>query len=322
MAAPTIDQISIQPWTTHVLFTATRLRIFSILLGGPMPVDEIAARCGAVSSLLQALLNACVAMDLLELRGRDYGLSDFSRAHLVEGEPGYVGDLIRLQHDESLHWHRLCEIVSGKGARAPEEAGGAEAHRTFIRAMNNLGMLGEAEALAGAVDLSGCREMIDAGGGSGVYSVALLRIYPDLSSTILDLKETLAVTEEMIAGAEEKERITLREADITKDSFGKGIDAVLLSDVMYDEREAGPVLKRSWDCLRKDGLLIVRGYYSDPEAPERLFAALFVLNQMVFDPRRRVLDLPSLKKHAEEIGFHILRAESLTERSTLLVARK
>ncbi len=321
MVPLTIHDLSVQPWTTQVIFAAVRLGIFTILSRGGMTAEEAAARCGAVPAILAALLDACAAMRLLELRDGIYSLSDFSRAHLVEGEPGYAGDLVRLQHDEAPHWHRLHDIVTGEDVHASEETSGSDAHRTFIRAMNDLGMLGEADALAGAVDLSGRREMVDAGGGSGLYSVTLLRAYPGLRATILDRKETLAVTEEMIAGTAEEERITLREADITKDAFGTDVDVVLLSDVVYDERDVVRVLKSARDCLRKDGLLVVRGYYSDPGNPERLFGALFVLNQLVFDSSRSVLTAESLREHVESIGFHVLHAGPLTERSTVLMAR-
>ena len=40
--------------------------------------------------------------------------------------------------------------------------------------------------------------MIDAGGGSGLYSVTLCQKYPELHSTIVKLKDTLVVTKEMI----------------------------------------------------------------------------------------------------------------------------
>ena len=143
-------------------------------------------------------------------------------------------------------------------------------HKTFIKGMNNLGMLGEADALKDIVDLSGCKKMIDAGGGSGLYSIILCRAYPELQSTILDRSETLEVTKELIGPYKEKDRITLVEGDFTKDPFGEDIDAVLLSDVIYSDQEGRAALENSWKSLRPGGIRSRSGslpLVADDQAP-------------------------------------------------------
>jgi len=164
--------------------------------------------------------------------------------------------------------------------------------------------------------------MIDVGGGSGLYSVVFCRNYPNLKSTILDRVEVLAITKEMIGYSKESTQITLRPADITTDDFGKNIDVVLVSDIMYDELIAEPILKSAWNCLRKNGILIVRGYYSDPENSKSLFGALFFLNLLVFNPNRTILTISSLRKNVIERGFTIIKTSPLTERSIVLIAKK
>ena len=188
--------------------------------------------------------------------------------------------------------------------------------------MHNIGLSGEAEALCDAVDLSGCRQMIDAGGGSGVYSIALCRRYPQLQSIFLDCKETLDVTAVLIEKCAEKERITLKEADITRDAYGENIDAVLLSDVLYDEALAPRILKMVHACLAGGGSLMIRGYYADPEHSRPQFGALFALNQLVHDPRRKMLTITSLRECVAAAGFVVTKVGPLTQRSFLLTAQK
>lgn len=125
-----------------------------------------------------------------------------------------------------------------------------------------------------------------------------------------------------MAGYEERERITLREADIEKDPFGDATDVVLLSDVVYEKATAGPILANAWSALRDGGILIMRGYYSDPEISKPLFGALFVLGQLVFDPEREVLTISSLEDTVIEKGFVLMRSAPLTERSFVLLAEK
>ena len=317
-----VADLLMAPWTVQVVFTAVRLNLFTILAERTMTVEEIASQCGATPNRLESLLNVCASMGLVVLEEGKYFNSHFSRIHLVEGEPRYVGDFIKHQHDIANKWDGLLTAVAGKASPEADQATDAAFHKTFIKAMNNLGMLGEAEALRNVVDLDGCQEMVDVGGGSGLYSVILCQKHPELRSTILDRRETLSITKDMIAGYKEAQRITLREADYTRDDFGEEVDVVLLSDVIYDESKAAPVLKKAWNCLRGNGILVVRGYYSDPAKSNPLFGALFVLNMLLFDPESKTMTISSLEKQIREVGFTITRVAPLTERSTLIVARK
>ncbi len=324
MMRNTISDLVLAPWTTSAVFIAIRLKIFSFLSNKKLTIEEIASKCKAIPGLLKALMDACVSMGLIECENDKYMNSHISQIYFVEGEPSYVGDFIDILYTESLQWYKLLDIIKGKKEVSEEKQSEIlnYSRLKFIKAMNNIGMLGEAEALKHTVDLSGCKEMIDAGGGSGLYSIAFCQKYPGLNSTILDVNETLAVTKKLIAGYKEKVRITLRETDIVKDSFGKNIDVVLLSDVIYEESTAKLVLKNAWDCLRHNGMLVIRGYYSDPGKSRPLFGALFVLKQLVDDPGQKIMTISSLEKNVSDIGFTITSVSPLTERSFVLIARK
>jgi SAM-dependent methyltransferase len=164
--------------------------------------------------------------------------------------------------------------------------------------------------------------MIDAGGGSGLYSIALCQKYPELRSTILDVKDTLLVTKEMIADRQEKRCIDLREGNFLKDSLGDNVDVVLLSDVIYEDSTAKIVLKNAWDSLAQNGVLIIRGYYADPEKSRPLFGALFAVKQLVDNAQRKIMTISILEKNVREIGFKISKVTPLTEYSFVLIGEK
>jgi predicted nicotinamide N-methyase len=188
--------------------------------------------------------------------------------------------------------------------------------------MNNLGSLGEAEALKDAVDLSGCKRMVDAGGGSGLYSIALCQKYPGLHSTILDVKDTLVVTQEMIGDRKERDQIDLHEGDFLKDALGDNLDVVLLSDVIYEESTARIVLRNAWDSLSQDGKLIIRGYYADPEKSRPLFGALFAFKGLVDNAQRKIMTITNLAEIVQETKFRIIKAAPLTEFSFVVISKK
>lgn len=314
-----IFDLVIAPWKTAVLNTAIRLKLFTVLSDRQISAKALAAQTNTNEVFLQAVLNALVCMGLLQSKKDQYQNSHLSRIYFIEGEPFYVGDFIQLLANESSKWNMLFSKVS----KEKEVSGDSEeSHRTFIKAMHNMGMSGEVEALINCVSLSACQKMIDAGGGSGIYSIALCQKFPELKSIILDSRETLGVTKEFVSKHDVRERIELRECDITKDKLGDNIDAVLLSDVTYDVTEAEKILQNVWNCLRTKGQLIIRGYYYDPQNTNPLFGALFMINQLVINSDRELVTLPSLKTLIEKTGYIITKISPLTERSFIIMATK
>jgi len=302
-----------------VTFTAVRLNLFSIINDKPRTVDEIAAKTNAHAHILESLLRVCEGIGFLTCEGDRFGNTSFSTKYLVETQPHYVGDLIKLQCNEMENWGNLYNIIlKNKFKDDSEEV----VHKTFIKAMNNLGCIGEAEALIDRVDLSNCTRIADFGGGSGLYSIALCQKYPQLQVTLIDKSETLEVTQEYLAGTSVKSRIILKKADIGEDKLEEEYDAVLLSDVIYDVRVARLVLQNAFNCLKPGRQLIIRGYYSDPGGEDSIFSRLFVLQELVFDPEREVLSMSSLSECVENGGFDIIHRGQLTERSQFLIAKK
>lgn len=318
----TISDILLAPWITGVIITTIRLKIFSILSDQELTVEEIASKCEAIPNRLKSLLDACVSLRFLEFENDKYRNAHFSLVYFVEGQRFYVGDFLKLVNDESLQWFQLPDIIHGKEKVNEERPYIRSDYKTFITAMNSIGNLGEAEALKDMVDLSGCKRMIDAGGGSGLYSIALCQKHPELHSTILDVKDTLTITKEMIADRPEKRRIDLREGDFLKDSLGDNVDVVLLSDVIYEESTTKIVLRNAWDSLTQEGVLIIRGYYADPEKSRPLFGALFAVKELVDDAQRKIMTISMLDKVVREIGFEIIRLTPLTDYSFVLIGKK
>lgn len=317
-----ITDVIVAPWKIGVIFAAIRLKIFSILDYHKLAVEEIASIAKAKPRYLKTLLDACVSLGFLNTVDDKYMNTQFSQEYFVEGQPLYVGDFINVVSDEMPQWFKLPDIILGKENMNETHPYIRSDYDTFIRAMNNIGNLGEANALKDAVDLTGCREMVDIGGGSGLYSIALCQKNPELHSTIIDVKEALSITKEMIGKYKDHERITLREGDFLNESFGENVDLVLLSDVIYEISEARLVLQSAWNCLRRNGTLIIRGYYSDPENTGPLFGALFSVKLLVGNPRGTILTIKMLEKSIRDAGFKTYKISPLTEYSFIIIGEK
>lgn len=317
-----VIDILLAPWITGVLSTSIRLNVFSVLSDQELTADEIAEKCMTIPHYQKILLDSCVSLGLLEFENNKYKNSHFSRIYFVEGERFYVGDFLKLVNDESLQWFQLPDIIRGNVQVVKDQPYIRSDYQTFIMAMNCLGVLGEAAALKEIVNLSGLKKMVDVGGGSGLYSVALCQKYPELHSTILDLKETLDVTQEMLASRPERSRIDLRKGDFLKDSIGEKLDVVLLSDIIYEEVKAKIVLRNAWESLVRKGILIIRGYYADPVESGPLFGALFAVKHLVDNAQNKIVTKSRLEEIILDIGFTIKMIKPLTEHSFVFVCKK
>ncbi len=314
------------PWAADTLFCAARLKVFTLLADSPLTAEELADKTGTVSRYLTAVLDANTAMGFLQKKENRYRNSSLSDIYLVEASPQYLGDIIEVLSAEAPTWDGLLDLVSGR-AGPLKPPGEVPPHR-FTMGMNNLAMMGEAHALAHAVDLSKAKEMVDVGCGSGIYSVFLCRRFPHLQATLLDRAEVLETTRKIINKHNLDARVATRAADITSGRFPLPMeqsDAVLLSDVLYQEETVCTgVLRSAYEVLKPGSTLVVRGYYSDahPDGSQSVLGALFNIHQLLSDPNREIISLSLLSQWIEQTGFTILKQFPLTERSYCLIANR
>lgn len=304
-----------------VVDTACELDVFTLLEERARSAEELAERTGARPLPLKAMLDVCAALGLLRCEEGRYANRSVAEVYLVRGKPLFLGDLFRVFAAEAPQWLSLKELVTtGRSAgHGPVDIGA----RRFTMAMHALGMLGEAGALEEAVDLSGRRDLIDVGCGSGVYSIHFCRRYPGLHATLFDRPEVLDVAREIVAASGVSERMTLAPGDMLSDSYGQRRDVVLLSDVLYLEPgRCLDVLRAAHRALAPGGRVVVRGYFSGPEGDQNPFGALFDLARLFWGAGRQAIPVARVQDWLSEAGFTGVRSFPLTERSTCIVATK
>jgi SAM-dependent methyltransferase len=132
-------------------------------------------------------------------------------------------------------------------ARDPDRA------RRFTRMLLEIHQ-GLAEEVAVALDLAGVRRLMDLGGGSGVVAMALVRRWPDLSVTVVDIANVCAAGREIVAEAGLEGRIGFHAADFTRDPLPGGFEVILECDVaVYSEA----LFRRVHDALVAGGRFLV-----------------------------------------------------------------
>jgi SAM-dependent methyltransferase len=177
-----------------------------------------------------------------------------------------------------------------------------------------------ANQVAELLDLTGLERMMDLGGGSGVVSMALLRKYPGLTSTVVDIENVCVAGREIAAEEGFSKRISYHPAEFEKDEFPSGFDLVMQCDVTVFGDE---LLQKVWRSLKPGGRLIFVGHLSPAEnyAPPNRVEWTFL--DSLHDPNVSIPTVDEFKAQLQKTGFDVSDEQhTFGSGWTMLQARK
>ena len=177
-----------------------------------------------------------------------------------------------------------------------------------------------ANKVAELLDLSGVKRMMDLGGNSGVVSMALLRKYPTLTSTVVDIENVCAAGREIAEEQGFSDRITYHSAEFETDEFPSGFELVLHCDVGVYSNELLQKLHRS---LEPGGRFVFVGHLSPAEnlAPTTRIEWIFLAS--LHDPNFSYPTVDEFRSRLARTGFDIVNGhQTLGKRWIVLQALK
>jgi len=177
-----------------------------------------------------------------------------------------------------------------------------------------------AHQVAELLDLTGVERMLDLGGNSGVVSMALLRRYPALTSTVVDIESVCAAGREIAEEQEFSGRITYHPAEFGDDEFPPGFDLVLQCDVaVYDVG----LLRKIYRSLKPGGRFILVDHFSPAInlAPPTRLEWTFL--DSLYDPNFSFPTLDEFILRLAQVGFEVLDEHQILGKGlVVLQARK
>ena len=307
---------------SKALFAALGVDLFTHLAIGARTTAELSDDTGIAAHRLGTLLHALSAVGLIVAEGRYYTNAPACQRYLVRGAPGEFGEYFRLQVAQQIYpaLVHLDAGLAGNGAAfdtfadllsRPEDA------RMFTAAQH-AGSHAAARVLAERTPLGGARTMLDVGGGSGAFSIALCTRNPSLYATVLDFSAVVDVAgiyrDESGLGA----RIDLLPGDAVHTPWPSDQDLVLLSYLLsaLGEREIDVVLAKARSCMAPGGLLIVHDFMLDDDAPGPAFAALWFLQYLAYRSDGVSFSADALSRRLSDHGFVPAPSEVLIPETT------
>jgi predicted O-methyltransferase YrrM len=268
---------------SRVILTASELGLWKELDAGARTAADIAAACRTDERATDRLLNALCAMGLIHKAGEEFTHSDASRRFL---SPASSEFFTNLGHYSNLweRWSRLTDAV--RTGTAPDHTPVAERAsdwlENFIAAMHHRAKV-QAPADVNLIDLHDAASVLDLGGGSGAYAMAMVRVKQDLRATVFDLPAVIPITQRYICDAGLEHRIGTLAGDYLSDSIGSGYDVIFLSAIVHSNSPEQNILlvRKCAEALNAGGQLIVQDFIIDEDRVHPPAAALFAINMLV-----------------------------------------
>jgi len=325
---------------SKALFAALEIGVFTALADGPLAPVDLADRTGLAARRLRTLLHALAGLGLLVRDGDTFGNAPAADRYLVRGRAEDFGDYFRLQVGRQIYPAMLNLDAGIAGTRSGSDTMSAllsapDDARTFTTAQH-VGSLAAARVLADRVvpdrlpaGSPGAIRLLDVGGGSGAFSIALCRRFPTLRATILDFPAVVEVARAYRDEAAMQDRIDLVGGDAVGTPWPSGQHVVLMSyllSALGDEEpgsEVEAVLAKAHDCLEPGGLLVVHDFMLDGAGPGPVAAALWFLQYLAYQPDATSFSAAELSGRLCRAGFDPQPATALIPGvTTVILARK
>ncbi len=258
---------------------------------------------------IERLLEACVALGLLEKRGVEYFNTPIADEYLRRDSPRTLSGYVRYSNSALYPmWAHLEDAVMGGGHRWTQTFGRTgglfdhffkteSAKRDFLMGMHGFGMLSSPKVVA-AFDLSRFQRLVDLGGATGHLALAAKDRYPNLRVAVFDLREIVDFLREFCGNSAE-----IFGGDFFEDRLPKA-DLYAVGRILHDwsEDKIRRLLAKIFNALPKGGALLIAERLIDEDRRGPIGAHMQSLNMLVCtEGRERTLSEYAALLH--EAGF-------------------
>ncbi|MEM0967369.1 MAG: methyltransferase [Verrucomicrobiota bacterium] len=319
------------------ILVADDLNLFGILDEEPLSRPEIAKKLALDGRPTEAMLGMLVSLSLLDCHEGRYYLTPIANTYLLPRSEYYWGPVFEMNRPLLMGAEPLKKAMlenktgsfQGKldsedslidewdaGEPSDEEA------RGFTECMHAL-FWGLAQSVAALVDFGSVTRLLDMGGGSGCFSIAIARQNPEMKCTVVDLKPVCNVTKTFIEKLDAEEQVDVQPGDMFSPDWPSGYDGVFFSNVFHDwwEERCRLMARNSFAALPSGGRIFLFEMLLDDSRNGGLSATGFSM-YMVYLMRGKQYSAEELRSFLQDEGFVDFTVQSVTDHFSLVSARK
>jgi len=295
---------------------AAELGVFESLAESPATGIELANRLDLSERGVEVLLPMLTSLGLLVTRRGAYQLTDTAYNFLVKGSPYYWGNVLKRSRDAvSLHETLQDAIRSGdtKTMRALDPSrppDGFNEDAIDLDSARDVAGFMQSHSLPAALgvarngNFAGIRKLLDVGGGSGCFSIALARRLDELRCTVMDLPAMCEVAREYIAAGRVSDRVDAMAVDMFRQPWPRGYDAMFLSNIFHDWSSAkcAQLAEKAFEALPSGGRIYLHEMLLDDSGQGPRHATAFSV-LMLLGTEGRQLSFSEVSSLLENAGF-------------------
>ena len=225
--------------------------------------ETIAQHCNLNEQAVVALLNALVGLQLIRYRNLQFTLAPASKKWLLKGsKQSYAAQLL---FDSKVCYPWLAQtgnyLKTGKGLQYHETLQPEEWQHYQDAMQATSGLISQIAAKKIRLP-QGATQLLDIGGAHGLYSTALLKKYPQLSATVFDLPEAIAVNAQK--QNHNPERLCFTAGNILKEDLPHNTyNAIIMANVAhhFTEAENIQVVQKVFTALQPGGTFYLLEFF-------------------------------------------------------------
>ncbi len=316
-----IVQVATGFMAAKLLFVANELGLFEKLASGPATLQELAERARLPQRTTRIVLDAMVALGFADRHGDQYQNSQVAATFLAGQAPTDLRAFLRFWNRLSYaRWMKLEEAVRSSQPVFGELSFTPEEQRLFSQGVEAF-TTGQAVALATCYDWSRHHRVLDLGGGTGSFLLALLSRHPTLKCTLFEAPAAAAVARQRLHGSEGEGKIEVVEGDFLKDPIPGGHDAVIIANVVHvlSPQNNLEVLRRTRKQVTEGAHLLLVDFWTDPTHTQPVFAALMA-GEFLINAGGDVYSEEEARGWLEKSGWRKVDYRPLIGPASLLVA--
>jgi C-methyltransferase len=236
-------EMIVATWTSQAITVAAQLGVADALAGGPLPIEQLAARVGADADALGRLLRALIGKGIFRRRrdGR-YELNSLA-APLRSDAPISMTWAAQFygSAEQRERWTLLVDSIRTGSTVVPALRGAASFDyfdrypalaKLFNQTMTSVSELTDGTVVAG-YDFGAYPTIVDVGGGQGPLLAAILARAPASRGVLYDLPRVVADAPSLLREHDVADRVRIAEGSFF-DSVPDGGDAYILKNVIHD----------------------------------------------------------------------------------------
>jgi SAM-dependent methyltransferase len=303
------------------LFAANELGLFEALGESPATLAALAARCGLTVRATRISADAMVALGLLERRGDMYRNSPVAQTFLSGGTPADMRPLLRFWDKVSYPgWESLADALATGPAQELSEIPGEL--QEIAQAGIEAATAGPLSALVATVDFSGHGRLLDVGGGTGSWSLAVVAANPHLHATVVDLATVEPIARGRIAQAGLADRIDVAVADALQGPLPTGHDVAIVANLIhyFSPEENAALLRTIRSAVKPGSRLLIADFWTNPTHTEPVMAALMAGEFAAHIAHGDVYSLDEGQAWLSETGWRFVAHEPLAGPFSLVIA--